>query len=255
MPLPQRSNSRTVRVPRFMRSAEAVRPANFGPGPQLLPPETSPPPAQPEVMSVDAEDAKPLITMPSETVTEEVGAEGSLPADLLEEGTTEPVLDETGEDEAAGDNAEADDLDNPEDMESNGPPLELLFERVDEALEEMTAAAKADALALGLAVAHRLVGLYIDADEAALRKLIDEAFGRLAVARKLELHLHPSDLEMLTADGVPPLSPHSTDATLRLVSDDDLSRGEVMVMSELGEIDATLDARIDTARAVLESIE
>lgn len=261
MPLPQRSASRTVRIPRFMRSTDAVRPANFGPGPQLLPPES---PGSPSLASSPADGAdaegQPLITMPSEGTTEQVGAEGSVPDELLEGGATEPALDagsdvEDGEPEGSLESEDDNVADDSESNESETPSLELLNQRVDEAMEEMTAAAKADALALGLAVAHRLVGLYIDADEGALRKLIDEAFRRLAVARKLELHLHPSDLELLTADGVPPLSPHSTDATLRLVSDDDLSRGEVVVMSELGEIDGTLEARIDTARAVLESIE
>lgn len=296
MPLPKRSESRSVRVPRFLRGGDLVRPARFGTAPEVIPAPAGE--AQSEVKALATADV-PLVTMPLPP-TEEAGV-AALPEVLLEEGSA--ILDDEGEGEMEGElsadaalpplleAAEDQSADEPsldasdsEETSSSAPPIDdALLAEIGTAIAEIGEGARRDALALGLSLARRLVGLYIEADEEALRLLIEQAFARLSAATSLDVAVHPEDLAFFetpesgseedrgVADGdatsttsaeesapsapKPLPSPARAGAQVRLVADASLARGEVRVTSDVGEIDATLDARIAVARAVLEELE
>lgn len=315
MPLPQRSQSRSVRVPRFLRGGEVVRPARFGnPPPEVIPaPEVAPAsnaiaPLAPEVpvvtMPLAPTEVAGAEALPEELLENAVDADGlaGLPSgdddsnalppamDASEDAAANPVADDANENESAADAGSAPAEEAPA---SPAPPIDdALLAEIGTAIAEVGEGARRDALALGLSLARRLVGLYIEADEEALRLLIENAFERLSAATTLDVAVHPEDLSFfetppsdradiedtgaMAADegdanetapegemaaethASPPRplpAPGRPGANVRLVADASLARGEVRVTSDVGDIDATLDARIAVARAVLEELE
>ncbi len=306
MPLPKRSQSQTVRVPRFLRASTMARPVRFGhPGPEVLPAATV---VEDEVADDVGAPPPPVVTMPA-APTEDASA-GAVPPDLLEapqDAGAGGDAEQAAEDRVVDDEAESTDADReiaeetssedeevvPTDVnqEPAGAPEDAFPRLSPEVVAEMTAAigeiaeaSRRDALALGLALARRLIGLSINADEEALRKLVQEAFAQLSAATALEVSLHPEDIaffeasealqspgsgdergeqqELVThpqsdpsAPSGEPLEAARPDATVRLVADPALARGEAKVSSDVGDVNATLDARLAVARAVLEELE
>lgn len=96
---------------------------------------------------------------------------------------------------------------------------------------------------LALAVARRIVGDALEADPEHLRVLVDDALGRMRRASRIRVRVHPDDAAALH----PPLP-------AEVLCDPTLTRGGCVVESELGEVDARLEVRLDAlAQAIAKS--
>jgi flagellar assembly protein FliH len=104
-------------------------------------------------------------------------------------------------------------------------------------------------LAAQLAQAATLLARQVLRDELALHpehvlRLANEAVNAvLPSARQISVHLHPEDHALLSESGSEAVAARQA----RLVSDDSIARGGVLVHSDAGSIDASLDSRFAQA--------
>lgn len=92
---------------------------------------------------------------------------------------------------------------------------------------------------LALAVAAHLVHDAIEASPERVRALVEDALSRVRRARAVTVRVHPDDVRALG----------SIDADV--VPDDTLGRGDCVVESDLGDVDARLSVRLEALRRAL----
>lgn len=94
--------------------------------------------------------------------------------------------------------------------------------------------------ALAVAIARRAVGEALAADPTRVRALVEEAVDRMRRAAWVKVRVHPDDADALA------------ELSAEVVPDEALERGDCVVESDLGEVDASLDVRFGALRASLE---
>lgn len=99
--------------------------------------------------------------------------------------------------------------------------------------------ARSATLELALAVAGHLVRDAIEADPARVRGLVEDALSRVRRATAVKVRVHPDDVGALSG------------LEAELVPDATLSRGDCVVTSELGEVDARLSVRLAALKRAL----
>ena len=95
-----------------------------------------------------------------------------------------------------------------------------------------------------LAIAGKLVQRELAADPALLAELIEPLVTRVRRAARIGLRVHPDDTAGLESllDALPQRAELS--GVLELIADPALERGDCVVESELGELDARLNTRL-----------
>lgn len=106
------------------------------------------------------------------------------------------------------------------------------------ALEEFDHAMEESLVDLAVALARQIIRREMKLDRSHIVGLVREALAQLAPGpREATIHLHPEDAA-LVREHLAPL------ATLRIVEDPVLERGDCRVQSDTARIDAGLDARL-----------
>jgi flagellar biosynthesis/type III secretory pathway protein FliH len=124
--------------------------------------------------------------------------------------------------------------------------LALAASRRDRAL----AAAEREVIALATAVARRIVGETVERDPATVIRLAREAIARARGASQLTVRVAPEDVEALTAFA----AEHRVALTVE--PDATLGRGDCLVRSDVGTVDARLDTQVHALRdALLRELE
>lgn len=109
-----------------------------------------------------------------------------------------------------------------------------------EAARRMALTQVTDDLAeLVVGVARRLIGEALETRPELVRARVIDALERVRRASMVRVHLHPADVPAL--EGV----------EAEVVPDETLSRGDCVVRSELGEIDARIEVGLDGIRRAL----
>jgi flagellar assembly protein FliH len=93
-------------------------------------------------------------------------------------------------------------------------------------------------LRVAMAVARRIVGDQLAADPAAVRALAGRALDHARRARQVTLRIHPDD-----ADAVAPLA-QDWPGTLTVVPDATLTRGDCLLHTDVGDVDARLHIQL-----------
>jgi flagellar assembly protein FliH len=112
---------------------------------------------------------------------------------------------------------------------------------VERARQALLADAETTVATLALAIARRLVGEDLEAHPERVRALVLEALGRVRRATRARVRVHPSDAAQLV------------DLDVAIVADAAIERGGCMVESEIGNVDARLEARLDALARALAS--
>lgn len=111
-------------------------------------------------------------------------------------------------------------------------------------IEAARAAAVAEvqgkALELAITVARRVVGDAVATEPERVRAVVEEATARLARAGRVVVRVHPDDLAAL--DGV----------RAERIADPSLGRGDCVVESDLGDVDARVETRVERVLRALE---
>jgi flagellar biosynthesis/type III secretory pathway protein FliH len=89
-----------------------------------------------------------------------------------------------------------------------------------------------------------LVGQELALSPAHIRSIVDGELARVRRARAIELHVHPDDRQLL--DSTEDMrSRLELAGALRVVEDAQLTRGGCVLITNLGEIDARLETRLE----------
>lgn len=129
--------------------------------------------------------------------------------------------------------------------------LATLEDRVVLATREVTAAWDRStelAVELGLAVAEAILGRELEVATDPGRDALERAL-RVApmIDGVLRVRLHPEDAALLD----PGRDPQWSTASLVLLPDESIARGDCVVMTDRGDIDATVSAALERVRSVL----
>jgi flagellar biosynthesis/type III secretory pathway protein FliH len=98
---------------------------------------------------------------------------------------------------------------------------------------EMLRGASESIVEIALAVARRLVGEELALRPERVREIVDEAIERVRRAKGARVRVHPEDAQQLV------------DLHVHIVEDDSITRGGCLVESELGDVDARLEVRLE----------
>jgi flagellar assembly protein FliH len=102
------------------------------------------------------------------------------------------------------------------------------------------------ALTLAIAIAGKLVRRQLELRPEDAAGMVSAALQLSAGSRQVEVRLHPGDLELLTADAALATSSGlSTLADDLLVADETLERGDCLVQTTDGRVDARLETLLD----------
>jgi flagellar biosynthesis/type III secretory pathway protein FliH len=99
--------------------------------------------------------------------------------------------------------------------------------------------AEASVVDLALAVAKRVIGQELSTHPDRVRALVREALDRVRRATHVRVRVHPEDAAELAVEGI------------EVVADASIERGGCIVQSDLGDVDARLDVRLDALRRAL----
>jgi flagellar assembly protein FliH len=99
-----------------------------------------------------------------------------------------------------------------------------------------------DVVALAGAIARRVIKRAVDVDPACVADNVREALQLIASRNRLEIRLHPEDLEQARqfAEGLLPAQPFEA---VRFVADETVGRGGVLLRTAGGQVDATLETQ------------
>jgi flagellar assembly protein FliH len=143
----------------------------------------------------------------------------------------------------------------PRDLERGAEMFALAIERLRSEVSRLAAEARADALAIGLALARRVLDREVRTDVEALLSLVRAAVEEARRDHVVEIRLAPEDLERVRAylDAEPYAGQAIAD--LRLVADPDLGIGDCVVTTDYGEVDGRLETRLQRLWRTLEESE
>lgn len=120
-----------------------------------------------------------------------------------------------------------------------------LVKRVEREVERIRAEERESTPRLALALAEKLVSAELADRPELVAHIVDESVSRLSRATRIVVRLHPSDVDL-----APPREPWH-----EVVADESLSRGDCIVESNVGRVDARMRTRIESLRAVLGIVE
>ena len=123
--------------------------------------------------------------------------------------------------------------------------LSGLVDRAESECSRMLREAKEDVLLFACAFAERVAKREVELHPEVVQSQLDAALKLVLDASKLSILVHPDDRE-LCDQILPDLSrKRASDATIRFGDDPQLPRGSIVIRTERGMIDASLDGQIE----------
>jgi len=124
--------------------------------------------------------------------------------------------------------------------------LEQIFRTLDKPLEELDDSVEQQLAQMAMLVARQLVRRELKTDPEQVIGVVREALAVLPVAaRDVQLALNPEDAEIVREA----LSLHEGEQAIRIVEDPVQSRGGCQVVTRTSQIDATIEARLNSVIA------
>jgi flagellar assembly protein FliH len=101
-----------------------------------------------------------------------------------------------------------------------------------------------DLVELALQIARKLIQREIQIDQEIIVTLVRVALGKLIVKNKVTIVVHPFDCEFLKQN-IPALQGEKHDVELILKASDELNRGDCLIESDCGNIDARISEQFN----------
>jgi flagellar biosynthesis/type III secretory pathway protein FliH len=117
--------------------------------------------------------------------------------------------------------------------------------------DEQLAALEPQVVELALLAARRIIGEELTVRPARVADMVAPLLARVRRARQVTLRAHPDDRAQLEACLAPLRARSELSGSLALESDPQLARGDCVVISDAGVLDARIDTQLDAlARAL-----
>ncbi len=124
--------------------------------------------------------------------------------------------------------------------------LDVIMSSLAKPFEELDAEVEQQLTLLALTVGKQMVRRELKTDPSQVIGVIRESVGRLpAAARDVRVHLHPDDAKVVREL----LATPGTDRAWNIVEDPAMTRGGCVVRTDVSQIDARLDARLNAVVA------
>jgi flagellar assembly protein FliH len=128
---------------------------------------------------------------------------------------------------------------------------EQLVARTRDAREEALASCERDLVELAFEIAEKIVRQRVAADPATTVGVLEHALRKAFVRDGLTVLCNPDDLERLSASSDVLQARVGSLNGLRLIGDRRISRGGVVVRTDAGDIDATIESQLERLRDLL----
>jgi flagellar assembly protein FliH len=128
---------------------------------------------------------------------------------------------------------------------------EQLVARTRDAREEALASCERDLVELSFQIAEKIVRQRVAADPATTVGVLEHALRKAFVRDGLTVLCHPDDLERLSASSELLQTKVGSLHGLSLIGDRRISRGGVVVRTDAGDIDATIESQLERLRDLL----
>lgn len=125
------------------------------------------------------------------------------------------------------------------------------LDEFDERRGRMLDDARIDVLRLAMKIARRVTHRIVKGDESIAVSQLDKALSHTLKPTRLVIHIHADDETLVSASAPALLERFARSAHAEIVTDDSLSRGDCVVYTAVGEIDARIDAQLDRIAAAL----
>lgn len=132
-------------------------------------------------------------------------------------------------------------------------PLARAVEQLRAQSERLAAEARSDALEIGFQVARRILEMELASGPEPFFALIRSALKRAGEARSVKVRLSPEDIVRVESAGGPASITGFGVATVELVSDATLERGDCLVDTEFGSVDGRLETRLEELKRGVQS--
>lgn len=185
-----------------------------------------------------------------------VAAEGDSPREVEARARLDALLERTRETAYAEGYAAGRRVGMAEATQALQAPLALLANAAEAVVAARTAAlaaAEADAVALAVEVAGRIVHKNVEADRQLALGTVREALRRVADRTRLTIRVNPEDLALVAEHRAEWVEMIGASGVVDVVADRRVPRGGTEVISPSGIVDARLGSMLDEARRLAES--
>ncbi len=111
--------------------------------------------------------------------------------------------------------------------------------------DELLLDARADILALAISIAERITKRKIQTDPAVAADQLAAALSLTVAPSRLAVRTHPDDLELTRTTLPTLLQRFTTSPNITIAADPALSRGSIVLLTDQGEVDATIETQLD----------
>lgn len=125
------------------------------------------------------------------------------------------------------------------------------LDEFDERRGRMLDDARTDVLRLAMKIARRVTHGIVEGDESVAVSQLEKALSHTLRPTRLVIRVHADDETLVSASAPALLERFARSAHAEVVTDDSLSRGDCVVYTAVGEVDACIDAQLDRIAAAL----
>lgn len=131
--------------------------------------------------------------------------------------------------------------------------LESLVERVVRLREELLARHEEDVVKLSLAVAEKVIGRVVEEDREVAARTVRQLLAQVEGATEIRIRVHPQDLPGVEAHQEEWRRLADGSRSLAILADDRVAPGGVLVETEFGAIDSSIESRfVEVGQALME---
>jgi flagellar biosynthesis/type III secretory pathway protein FliH len=129
--------------------------------------------------------------------------------------------------------------------------LDTVLSELDAAKTELYRDAERQAVELGLMIARKIVCREVSVDRDTIFRVLREAFKKVSDQKEIHVKIHPSDIQVIKDAGFDVSSLSKGNGLVVLEPGDGICRGECVIETDFGAIDARIESQLQTVEESL----
>lgn len=132
--------------------------------------------------------------------------------------------------------------------------LRMVLAELDAAKKELYQDAEREAVELGLRIARKIVCHEVSVDHATIFRVLREAFKKVGDQKEIHVKIHPSDIQVINDAGFDVSGLSKGKGLVVLEPGDGICRGECVIETDFGDIDARMESQLQTVEESLRAL-